>query len=73
MLLSMNLHMVMKRVVLGQEWVPQRMKAMRFGVITRVGRCITHARQQVLRVSHAFAAQLMAWRATLGHLELAPE
>jgi hypothetical protein len=72
MILSMNLHMVMKRVVLGQEWLPKRMKAVRFGVITRVGRFITHARQQVLRVSHAFADQMMAWRATLGNLELVP-
>ena len=72
MILSMNLQMVMKRLVLGKEWLSKRMKAVRFGVITRAGRLINHARQQVLRVSKAFAGQLMAWRATLESLAPAP-
>ena len=72
MILSMNLQMIMKRLVLGKEWLPKRMKAVRFGVITRAGRFLSHARQQVLRVSKAFAEQLMAWLATIESLAPAP-
>lgn len=72
MLLTMNLQMVMKRTVLGPDWLPKRMKAVRFGVITRAGRLLSHARQQVLQVSQGFAAQLTVWRATLAGLRPAP-
>lgn len=72
MILTMNLQMVMKRTTLGKEWLPKRMKAVRFGIITQAGRLLCHARQQVLRVSQAFAARLMAWRATLDALLPAP-
>jgi hypothetical protein len=72
MILSLNLQQVMKRLVLGTEWLPKRMKAVRFGVITQAGRLLSHARQQVLRVSRGFAAQLAAWRATVGTLVPAP-
>jgi hypothetical protein len=72
MILTMNLQMVMKRTVLGTEWLPKRMKAVRFGIITQAGRLLTHARQQVLRVSAAFATAVQAWRATLYGLAPAP-
>jgi len=72
MVLSLNLRMVMKRTVLGKAWLPKRMKAVRFGVITRAGRLLCHARQQVPRVSQAFADELTAWRATLDRLHPAP-
>jgi hypothetical protein len=72
MILTMNLQMVMKRTVLGKDWLPKRMKAVRFGIITQAGRMLCHARQQILRVSGAFAAQLASWRATLGALRPAP-
>jgi len=72
MILTMNLQMVMKRTTLGKEWLPKRMKAVRFGIISRAGRFLMHARQQVLRVSQAFARQLMAWRATLDTMRSAP-
>ena len=72
MILSMNLQMVMKRTVLGKNWLVKRMKAVRFGVITKAGRLLCHARQQVLRVSQSFGAQLAEWRATLNTLIPAP-
>jgi len=72
MVLAMNLQMVMKRLVLGKDWLPKRMKAVRFGVITRAGRLLCHARQEILRVSRTFAAQLLAWRATIATLVPAP-
>jgi hypothetical protein len=72
MILTMNLQMVMKRTVLGPTWLTKRMKAVRFGVITQCGRLLTHARQQVLRVSQAFAVDLLAWRTNLDALRKAP-
>jgi hypothetical protein len=72
MILTMNLQMVMKRTILGKDWLPKRMKAVRFGLITQAGRLLCHARQQVLRVSRAFAVQLAAWRDTLATLRPAP-
>lgn len=72
MILTMNLHMVMKHTVLGKDWLTKRMKAVRFGVITRAGRLLSHARQYVLRVSSTFATQLTAWRTTLEALSPAP-
>jgi hypothetical protein len=68
MILTMNLQMVMKRTVLGSEWLPKRMKAVRFGVITKAGRLLCHARQQLLSVSASFAERLQHWRATIGTL-----
>jgi len=72
MILTMNLQQVMKWLVLGKDLQSKRMKAVRFGVITRAGRLLCHARQQVLRVSQVFAASLQAWRATINGLALAP-
>lgn len=72
MILTMNLQMVMKRTVLGKDWLPKRMKAVRFGVITQAGRLLCHARQRVLRVSQVWANRLQAWRATLDTLRPAP-
>ena len=72
MILSMNLQMVMKRTMLGANWLTKRMKAVRFGVIAQSGRVICHARQQVLRVSQAFADQLATWRANLDTILAAP-
>ena len=72
MLLSLNLQMVMKRTVLGTAFLTKRMKAVRFEMITHGGRLLFHARNQILRVSQAFADQLLAWRATLDALRTAP-
>ncbi len=51
MILAFNLNAALKRLVLGQEWAPKRMKAMRFGLIHLPGRVIAHARQLVVRLS----------------------
>ena len=72
MVLALNLQRVMQQTVLGYDWRGKRMKAVRFGVITRAGRLLCHARQQVLRVSQAFAESLQAWRATISGLAPAP-
>jgi hypothetical protein len=51
MILAFNLNAALKRLVLGQAWVPKRMKAMRFSLVHLPGRVIEHARQLVVRLS----------------------
>jgi len=51
MVLSHNLNVLMKRLVLGGSWVTKRMKAVRFGFINIAGRVIDHARRLVVRIS----------------------
>ncbi len=51
MILAFNLNSAMKRLVLGGNWVTQRLKALRFGFICVAGRVIEHARQLIVRLS----------------------
>jgi len=51
MILSFNLNVLMKRLVLGGSWVNKRMKAIRFGFIHIVGRVVEHSRRLVVRIS----------------------
>ncbi len=51
MILALNLNMLMKRLVLGDDWVPKRMKAVRYWIINLPGRLVRHARQLTLRLS----------------------
>ncbi|MDZ4341663.1 MAG: hypothetical protein U1E51_04410, partial [Candidatus Binatia bacterium] len=44
MVLSLNLNVIMKSLVLGGAWVGKRMKAIRFGVIHLPGRILSRAR-----------------------------
>lgn len=51
MVLSHNLNVLMKRLVLGGSWITKRMKAIRFGFINIAGRVIDHARRLLVRIS----------------------
>jgi len=51
MILALNLNGAMKLLVLGQDWVPKRMKALRFGLIGLPGRVVRHARRLIIRLS----------------------
>lgn len=51
MVLSHNLNVLMKRLVLGGSWITNRMKAIRFGFINIAGRVIDHARRLLVRIS----------------------
>lgn len=51
MILTLNLHLLMKVLVLGKEWVPKRMKAVRYAIINLPGRLVNHARRTILRLS----------------------
>ncbi|HZE15588.1 MAG TPA: IS1380 family transposase, partial [Mycobacterium sp.] len=50
-LLAHNLNAVMKQLVLGEDWAPKRMKALRFQLIGLPGRVISHARKLIVRVA----------------------
>jgi hypothetical protein len=60
-ILSHNLNAAMKRLVLGKEWANQRMKALRFRLISLPGRVIRHARQLIIRLG----AEAQALRAII--------
>ncbi len=49
--LAFNLNSAMKRLVLGEEWVSKRLKAVRFGVICVAGRVVRHARRLTIRLA----------------------
>ena len=51
MVLALNLNAVMKRLVLGPQWVARRIKAMRFGLIALPGRVVRHARRLSMRLA----------------------
>ena len=50
-ILALNLNSILKRLVLGKEWAPKRMKAIRFHLIRLAGRVVTHARGLIVRLS----------------------
>jgi hypothetical protein len=49
MILALNLHQMMKRMVLGAAWAHRRMKALRFHLICLPARVVEHARQLRIR------------------------
>jgi Transposase DDE domain group 1 len=50
MILALNLNAVMKRLVLGKDWLATRMKALRFRLIGLPGRVVSHARKLIIRL-----------------------
>lgn len=56
MVLAFNLNSLMKLLVLPQEWVPKRLKAIRFGLINLAGRVVSRARQLIIRLSQTHPA-----------------
>lgn len=74
MILAFNLNSIMKRHVLGREWAPKRMKAIRFHVIGLAGRVIRHARRLIIRLAgkHPSTEILMEARYKIARLSRAP-
>lgn len=64
MVLSYNLNVLMKRLVLGESWVDKRMKAIRFGLINISARVVEHSRRLWVRLSrnHPSSELLIAVR-----------
>lgn len=59
MLLALNLNVVLKKLVLGREWQPRRMKAIRFALLHRPGRVLEHARGLIVRVGRSALDRLI--------------
>ncbi len=53
MILSFNLNAIMKGQVLGKEWTPKRLKAIRFHLIHLAGRVVKRSRQLFVQISAA--------------------
>ena len=51
MILALNLNAAMKRLVLGQSWIPKRMKAIRFTLINLPAQVVDHARYLLVRLN----------------------
>ena len=45
----------MKRLALGEQWEPKRMKALRFHLIGLPGRVVAHARRLIIRLGGGVA------------------
>ena len=59
MVLALNLNAILKKLVLGREWEPRRMKAVRFALLHRPGRVLEHARGLIVRVGRSALDQLI--------------
>jgi Transposase DDE domain group 1 len=71
MILSMNLHVAMKRLVLGGQWAARRMKAVRLHLIALPGQVIHHARQLIVRLGSGHPSNALLFRIRQGILALA--
>jgi len=73
MVLALNLNEMMKRLVLGGDWVNKRLKAIRFHLINLPGRVIEHSRQLIVRLAKghpSFCQFIDARRAIAGLLAM---
>jgi hypothetical protein len=70
--LAFNLNALMTHLVLPEGWASQRLKALRFGLISVAGRVLGHARRLIVRLAagHPASALLIAVRSRI--LGLAP-
>jgi hypothetical protein len=62
-ILTHNLNSVMKQLVLGKDWAPSRIKALRFHLIALPGRVVRHARRLIIRLGAAAETVAMLDRA----------
>lgn len=72
--LAFNLNSAMKQLVLGSEWFPKRLKAIRFALIRIPGRVVEHARKLIVWVGgrHPSLSLLVRARSTIAEMSLAP-
>lgn len=72
--LAFNFQQILKRLVLGGEWVSKRMKAIRFALIHLPGRVVTRARRLWLQVSgvHPSLPLLLRARSTIAEWTMDP-
>jgi len=74
MILALNLNAAMKRLVLGQSWVPKRMKAIRFALINLAAQVVKRSRYLLVRLSkgHRSLKWLLDIRAKIAMLSPVP-
>ena len=74
MILALNMNAAMKRLVLGQSWVPRRMKAIRFSLINLAAQVVDHSRYLKVRLSkgHRSLKWLIDIRAKIALLSAVP-
>ena len=70
---AFNLNSAMKRLVLGQDWVSRRLKAVRFVLIALPGRVVRHARRLIIRLARDHPSYELLLRARQRILALAAE
>jgi hypothetical protein len=51
MMLAYNINFGMKRLVLGENWINKRLKAIRFAIINLPGRIIKRSRELIIRLT----------------------
>jgi Transposase DDE domain group 1 len=73
-IMAHNLNAVMKQLVLGQDWLSKRMKALRFHLLALPGRVIRHARRLIIRLGCGveMLATIVAARQTIRQLACGP-
>ena len=59
MVLAFNLNALLKKLVLGRDWEPRRMKAVRLALLHRPGRVLEHARGVIVRVGRSALDRLI--------------
>lgn len=72
-ILTYNLNMLMKRLVLGKTWINKRMKAIRFGIINIAARVMERSRCLYVRLSgnHPSSGLLIEARRRIARLAAA--
>ena len=61
--LAFNLNSTMKRLVLGEQWVSRRLKAVHFALIALPGRVVSHARRLIIRLARGHPSYELLLRA----------
>jgi hypothetical protein len=72
MVLAFNLNTAMKNLVLKKSWIPKRMKAIRFSLITLPGRIIERSRELFIRLAKGHPSFEVLLNARQRIMELAP-
>jgi len=72
MVLAFNLNTAMKNLVLKKSWIPKRMKAIRFSLITLPGRIIERSRELFIRLAKGHPSFVVLLNARQKIMEFAP-
>jgi len=71
MILALNLNSAIKRLVLGENWINKRLKAIRFSIINLPGRIIKRSRELIIRLTKGHPSNELLFNARKKILSLA--